>query len=509
MKELRMMAGGDAVDIDRLTAVPAHVRAGDIFYGSGHDEEQVGTLPDRSQAGTTTIGGHPYFAADQYAVQEDSDGVNRIALAPPRGDWPGGSGAFVGVAPDILGIVALHIASGHSVCGVMGTYGSDGNVSAKDMREGVIGYNRNGQVVGTSRDYGNVSKTLKAGESYTINEGIYGTGKITAATLASQTGADSGYGNAGNDQILNGYQAWSNGAKRTGAMPDNTGVSTNGTVPGISSSNPKIPTREGSGLQMQTDTNGTSRISICPPKGYYQGSGGSYVNRPASDFGAATQAEVLKDKTFTSTAGIKKSGTMKNISADATITHSSSNTTKVVLGDAAFQSKNSDNTDRVEIRYNSTEGFIAKNTLFAVALSTMASALGITAGKVQKGTTLCGVTGTWYGNKKCISAMAIFGFAAGSQNAQREEENSFVMPADGMVYYGGASAFYNTSGAGTCEIYLDNVRKDQRNGGEGYYWRGTMFNKSFAASKGQTVKVRCTATSGTATVCIMQAVIVY
>lgn len=394
MKELRMMAGGDSVDIDRLTATPAHVRAGDIFYGAGHDEEQTGTLPDRSTSSGVTIGGKPIHLAGAYTVQNDSDGVNRIALAPPRGDWPGGTGAYTGISPDTLGIIAAHIANGRSICGVTGIYGADGNVAAKDIREGLIAYGKNGRVIGTAVDYGNVSKTLKCGESYAIKEGMYGSGKVSAADLKSQTGVDSGKTAAAAAQILNGYQAWVNGTKVSGNMPDNTGVSTNGTVPGISSSNKTIPTREGSGLQMQTDTSGTSRISICPPKGYYQGNGGSYVNRPASDFGTAAQGEVLKDKTFTSTAGVKKSGTMKNITADATITHATGNTTKVVLGDAAFLTTNSDGTQRVEIRYNSTAGYITGNTLFAVALSTMASALGITAAKVKKGQKICGVTGT-------------------------------------------------------------------------------------------------------------------
>ena len=511
MKELRMMAGGDSVDIDRLTAAPAHVRAGDIFYGAGSDEEQIGTLPDRSQAGGLTIDGMPLHLADDSFTSLCSDGVNRIVLAPPRGEWPGGADAYTGVSPDMLGIVAEHIANGRSICGVPGSYGADGNVAAKDIREGLIAYGKNGKVTGSAVDCGNVSKTLKCGESYTIKEGIYGAGKVIAADLKSQTGVDSGKTAAAAAQILNGYQAWVLGAKVSGSMPDNTGVGTNGTVPGISKANKTIPTREGTGLQMQTDTSGTSRISICPPKGYYQGSGGSYVNRPASDFGTAERSEVLKDKTFTSTAGVKKAGTMKNITADATITHATGNATKVVLGDAAYQSKNSDGTDRVEIRYNSTDGFITKNTLFAVALSTMASALGITAAKVRKGQTVCGVTGSWYGNKACINAVAYRGFGINSADWQPSEEKTFTMPENGTVYYGGCSACASSSRNITLEIYQNNTLKDSRNMTNSDSWavRGTMFDKSFTANKGDVIKVKATATAGTHGIASIQAVIVY
>lgn len=93
-----------------------------------------------------------------------------------------------------------------------------------------------------------------------------------------------------------------------GTMPDNTGINTNGTVPGINSAHPNIPTRPGTGLQLQTATDGVKRINISPPKGYYQGNNDSYVNRPASEFGNATAAQVLSGRKFTSENGLNISG---------------------------------------------------------------------------------------------------------------------------------------------------------------------------------------------------------
>lgn len=98
-----------------------------------------------------------------------------------------------------------------------------------------------------------------------------------------------------------------------GTMPDNTTRTSNGSVPGINNTYPNIPTREGTALQIGDDTSGTRRISIAPPQGYY--SGNSYVNRPASDFGDVSADKVLAGSTFTSTAGIKKAGTMANVAS--------------------------------------------------------------------------------------------------------------------------------------------------------------------------------------------------
>lgn len=208
----------------------------------------------------------------------------------------------MGVSPDSLGITKRHIANRHSVCNVIGTYGSDGNAGEEDLRSGMIGYNADGRFEGKLIDHGNVSKTLACGEGYPIEKGIYGLGKITAKDLASQTTPDSGFIAAAAAQILKGFMAFVNGKK--------------------------IP------------------------------------------------------------------GSMKNISSDAPITYASNNFTKVVLGDAAFQSKNSDGVERVQIRYNSTPGYITANTIFAVSLDVMARALGIIANKIAKGNTVCGVVGT-------------------------------------------------------------------------------------------------------------------
>lgn len=95
-----------------------------------------------------------------------------------------------------------------------------------------------------------------------------------------------------------------------GTMPDNSTTTSNGTVPGINSSYPNVPTRESENLQYNVDTNGVKRINMEPPKGYYPGGGGSYIDRPASDFGDAAAYQVLSGVRFTSENGLNIQGSI-------------------------------------------------------------------------------------------------------------------------------------------------------------------------------------------------------
>lgn len=299
---LKMMGGGDSVDYDALTAMAADVPEGLIFIGQGSDEEQTGSLPDRRNM----HGAPGYSDADQdvpvhqavmVSTTRNTYGETQVVLAPPRGKFPGDTSAFVGCSPSDIGVTAEKVANGQTAAGIKGTYGADGNLTSADLKEGKIGYGANGKVSGGAMDYGAVSKTLAAGESYTINKGFYGAGKVTAKDLASQTN-----GTATAAHILKGFTAW------------------------------------------------------------------------------------IKGKLVT--------GSMKNISEDATITHTTDNKTKVVLGDACYVSKNSDGTERLQIRYNGTAGYITANTLFAISYDKLRSALGITASKIIKGQSIAGVNGS-------------------------------------------------------------------------------------------------------------------
>ncbi len=119
--------------------------------------------------------------------------------------------------------------------------------------------------------------------------------------------ANQATGNATASQVLAGATfSTSEGVGLTGIMvnrkikPDD--------VAGMSSSYASLPTWNGTWLQYTQATDGTNRISICPPEGYYPGNGQAYVGADASEFGDATAADVTSGKTFTSKDGLKITG---------------------------------------------------------------------------------------------------------------------------------------------------------------------------------------------------------
>ena len=92
----------------------------------------------------------------------------------------------------------------------------DGDATANQILSGKTAWVKGSKVTGTMPNRGAVTQTLNAGGSYTIPEGYHnGSGKITAASLASQT-----QGTATASQILSGQTAWVNGNKITGTMPN-------------------------------------------------------------------------------------------------------------------------------------------------------------------------------------------------------------------------------------------------------------------------------------------------
>ena len=92
----------------------------------------------------------------------------------------------------------------------------DGDATANQILSGRTAWVKGQKVTGTMPNRGAVTQTLNAGGSYTIPEGYHnGGGKITAASLASQT-----LGTATAGQILSGQTAWVNGNKITGNMPN-------------------------------------------------------------------------------------------------------------------------------------------------------------------------------------------------------------------------------------------------------------------------------------------------
>ena len=97
----------------------------------------------------------------------------------------------------------------------------DGDATAGQILTGKTAWVKGQKITGTMPNRGAVNQTLSAGGSYTIPAGYHnGSGKITAASLASQT-----QGTATASQILSGQTAWVNGSKVTGNMPNRSSSS--------------------------------------------------------------------------------------------------------------------------------------------------------------------------------------------------------------------------------------------------------------------------------------------
>ena len=404
MKEVRMMIGG-GTGTDSLTAMAAHVRAGDTFLGAGSDESQIGTLIDRSIISGLSIPSlnAPLFIPDAIEITEDNQGTKKIMLAPPTGDYPGGkNGAYIGVKPEDIGVTADKVAVGETAAGVKGTYGSDASVEPENMKAGITAYGAKGKISGNQTDYGNVTKTLSAGESYDINQGFYGKGKIVAKDLASQTA-----GNLESGKMLAGQYGYSNGQKVSGSI--------------VSYKDYAYAKGLGGG------NDGTEYWAFNgAPAGYYYNSGNDWAP---------------------------------------------------------------------ELR---------------LAKSKVREALNISADNVRKGAVVGEITGTWYGSKDGIHAFAARGFGISSSQYETYSEESFTMPENGTVFYGGANAgYYHVS---KCQILKNGVVIDHRDTSTSDWysgWRGTMFNKSFSANKGDVIKVVCEQSSGTHGMSCIQAIMVY
>lgn len=140
-----------------------------------------------------------------------------------------------------------------------------------------------------------------------------------------------------------------------------------------------------------------------------QGGGGG----TSSDDLTAKKMQVLEGYTAVTNDSDDEAieGAMKNLTDRSEVTHTTDNNTKVVLGDAAYVSTNSDGTTRAEIRYNGDEGFIMPNTLIAIDQGSMATAGNLTAAKIAKGESAFGINGTYTSDANATADKILTGFS--------------------------------------------------------------------------------------------------
>lgn len=179
--------------------------------------------------------------------------------------------------------------------------------AASDLRAGKKAFSGTALVTGTMNDNGNVAQKLDGTTtSYTIPAGFHeGSGTVsvdtqtksaslstTAQTIKPDAGklltqvsipAVKGTATAGHVLAGDTFNSATAGIEKTGTMPNNSGT-TQSAVASIANSLLRL---------------------LIPVAGYYDTT--AYLT---ADVGTATQAQVLSGKTFTSTAGVKNSGTM-------------------------------------------------------------------------------------------------------------------------------------------------------------------------------------------------------
>lgn len=115
-----------------------------------------------------------------------------------------------------------------------------------------------------------------------------------------------------------------------------------------------------------------------------------------SDDTTAKSPQVLEEYTYigNDTDDEVGTGTMKNLTARTEIEHSSSNQTKVIVGDEVYITDNTDGKNRLQVRYIGDDGFITSNTLFGIETSKAATAGGLTTAKLIQGQSAFGLSGT-------------------------------------------------------------------------------------------------------------------
>ena len=167
---------------------------------------------------------------------------------------------------------------------------SDADATASDILSGKTAYVNGSKVTGSISLNGSVSKTLNAGESTTVRKGYYYTNStITAKDLASQTEATAAATDIARDKT-----AYVNGEKVTGDLYEVTSGSsilTDGEINSVVDDS----------LRIVSNSMASNRIFRTGSK--------IRIDVPLRNLGDAEASNVQSGKTFTSSAGLKVTGT--------------------------------------------------------------------------------------------------------------------------------------------------------------------------------------------------------
>jgi len=195
---------------------------------------------------------HGGTGAETAGAARQALGLGGTALS---GDGPlsfanGGTGSNNGRINDVLLFKEGNTYGYKDTDGVFHSFRQPtGNAVVGDVLSGKTFANAsNDALTGTMPNRGAVSQSLNCGDSYTIPAGYHnGNGKVTANSLASQTGVDQGYHPIAHGFVMSTYQGWVNGSKITGSMKDYSGSSAPTVTPSGGTGNERIYFDQGRG----------------------------------------------------------------------------------------------------------------------------------------------------------------------------------------------------------------------------------------------------------------------
>ena len=171
----KLLAGQSALGVNGEATNDANAVASDMASGKS------GYVKGKKVTGTLSVfGAGPTKAASHWS------GGGNVYFGIQRGIYntlaPGDDNyAQVYRTASELGITAGKIAQGQSICEISGSYTSDGNIGAGDVRKNKIAYSKGTRFTGTMAEQGGSTTTPGTANKTVVSAGRYVTGNIIVA----------------------------------------------------------------------------------------------------------------------------------------------------------------------------------------------------------------------------------------------------------------------------------------------------------------------------------------
>lgn len=171
----KILAGQSALGISGTATSDANAAASDMASGKS------GYVKGRKVNGNLTV-----FGAGPTKAASNWSGGGNVYFGIQRGIYntlaPGDDNyAQVYRTASELGITAEKIAQGQSICKISGSYTSDGNIGAGDVRKNKIAYSKGTRFTGTMAEQGGSTVTPGTANKTAVASGRYVTGNIIVA----------------------------------------------------------------------------------------------------------------------------------------------------------------------------------------------------------------------------------------------------------------------------------------------------------------------------------------